>query len=295
MAVGRALADGTDASALGLRPSDGGQSGVALYLVAAGADALDFAGLEIRVWAAGAPVPAAVEAVRAVHPRLAEVAVAKPPGPYWLSIGRGGAPPTVVALTVLRDRVATLVLQAGRGIRLHQYDPPAGGDPASAPGALRRAEYLQRLLLAGRLDGARELALELAQSDDPLVGCLCGYALLRLNLLDELGAAVERVLAATTALSDAFVLRGAHAAATGGPAARQAYAEAIAAGIPVFGEGLTRLLEGARVNELSHPRAAVVRYVFQNHLRGSMWSAFTPARFELGTRIVTGADTGYEA
>jgi len=26
-----------------------------------------------------------------------------------------------------------------------------------------------------------------------------------------------------------------------------------------------------------------------------MWSAFIPARFELGTRIVTGADTGYEA
>jgi hypothetical protein len=38
-----------------------------------------------------------------------------------------------------------------------------------------------------------------------------------------------------------------------------------------------------------------VRYIFQQHARGSMWSAFTPRReFEPGRLVITGADIGYE-
>jgi hypothetical protein len=91
------------------------------------------------------------------------------------------------------------------------------------------------------------------------------------------------------------VLRGEYAAASGSPAAKQAFAEAVGTGIPVFAEGLTRLLEGLRAHDLHHPRSALVRYVFGNHMRGSMWSVFTPSRFEPGKLIVTGADTGHEA
>ena len=49
-----------------------------------------------------------------------------------------------------------------------------------------------------------------------------------------------------------------------------------------------------RANDIQHPGAAVVRYVFQNHMRGSMWSVFTPKRFEPGARVITAADLGYE-
>jgi hypothetical protein len=156
-------------------------------------------------------------------------------------------------------------------------------------------EYLQRLLLSGRLDGARELALELAATDDPFVGCLCGYVLLRLGLVDELEDITERVIQTAPQLSDGFVLRGEWASATGDTAAKQAFAEAVGAGVPIFAEGLTRLLEGLRAHDISHPRSAIVRYVFQNHMRGSMWSVFTPRRFEPGKLVVTAADTGFEA
>ena len=90
------------------------------------------------------------------------------------------------------------------------------------------------------------------------------------------------------------MLRGECAAAAGTPA-KQAFAEAVSAGVPLFGEGLTRLLEGLRKHEIQHPRGAIVRFVFQNHMRGSMWSVFTPRRFDPGTLVVTAADTGYEA
>ena len=294
LALGTTLAGEAGAAALDLHPPREG-SGVAVYVVASGADELDPAGLEVRVWPAGHPVAETAEQVRIVAPRLAEVAVSKRPGPYWLSLRRGGEQPMVFALTVLHDRLATIVAQVDEGTKLYQYHPATGGGPSATPETLRRAEYLQRLMLAGRLDGARELAVELAQLDDPFLGCLCGYTLLRLGLMDELHATVERVLAGAPGLSDAFVLRGEHSAATGGTLAKQAFAEAVAAGIPLFGEGLTRLLEGLRAHDLHHPRGAIVRFVFQNHMHGSMWSVFAPARFEPGTLVVTGADTGYEA
>jgi hypothetical protein len=145
------------------------------------------------------------------------------------------------------------------------------------------------------LDGARELAVELAETDDPFVGCLCGYVLLRLGLTKELHEVVERVVETAPQLADGFVLRGEHAAATGDPGAKQAFAEAVGAGVPVFAEGLTRLLEGLRAHDLQHPRSAIVRYVFANHMRGSMWSVFTPRRFRPGKLVITGADTGHEA
>jgi hypothetical protein len=148
--------------------------------------------------------------------------------------------------------------------------------------------------MSGRLDGAAELVGELATTEDPLLGCLCGYVLLRLGDQEGLAKVAERLVQAAPQLADGFVLRGEQAAAAKRPEAKQAFAEAAAAGIPLFAEGLTRLLEGVRANDIQHPGGAVVRYVFQNHMRGSMWSIFTPKRFEPGTRIITAADLGYE-
>ena len=161
--------------------------------------------------------------------------------------------------------MATVVVQITAGIRLFQHQPALAGGDAASPDTLRHAEYLERLLLAGRLDGARELALELALADDPFIGCLSGYVLLRLGLFEELGDLTERTIAAArswpTPTSCAASTRPRPAARPG----KQAFAEAIGVGIPLFGEGLTRLLEGLRTHGVDHPRAAIVRYVFQNH------------------------------
>ena len=107
---------------------------------------------------------------------------------------------------------------------------------------------------------------------------------------------MDTVIEVAPEFSDAFVLRGEYSAATGGTAARQSFAAAIAApAVPVFAEGLTRLVEGLRANDLQHPRTAIVRYLFQQHVRGSMWTLFTPRRWEPGTLVITGADTGFDA
>jgi hypothetical protein len=50
------------------------------------------------------------------------------------------------------------------------------------------------------------------------------------------------------------------------------------------------------VSGFLHPRAALVRYIFQRHVRGTIWSAFTPrGAFEPGRLVITGADIGFEA
>ena len=78
-------------------------------------------------------------------------------------------------------------------------------------------------------------------------------------------------------------------------AARQAFTDAVSAGIPAFGKDLTRLLEGLRANGFVHPRGALVRHIFQRHARGSMWAAFVPRRkLQAGALVITGADVGFE-
>jgi uncharacterized caspase-like protein len=277
-------------------------SGVAVHVVASGtAEGADAIGdVRLRLWPAGEPVPPDDKAIGldVVRPGLGVHMEKVKAGAYWLSLERGEATPPVISLTVLDGRLATLVAQVEpEGLRLYQYHPPLEATPASTPAALRRLEYLERSLLGGHLDAAKVLAAEIATTaaEDPFAGCLCGYVLLRLGLLDELNDVIGKVVAVAPSLSDVYILRGEHAAATGGTAGRQSFADATATGIPVFAEGLTRLVEGLRAHDLLHPRGSIVRHLFQRHVRGSMWSIFTPRRFEPGTLIVTGADTGFEA
>jgi hypothetical protein len=234
------------------------------------------------------------------------------PERYWLSIEAPGEQPTVVGLNPLKGRLAVIVAQVDQDlVRLYQFHPSAEPDESSTADSMRRLEHLQRQLLGGRLDGARDIALG-ARTDggdvitariaaqaraDPFGGCLIGYVLLRLGLHEWLGALSSAIIETAPTLSDAYILRGEYEAYTRNDDARdQAFADAVAAGVPVFGEGLTRLVEGLRVSGFLHPRAALVRYVFQRHVRGAMWSAFTPrGAFEPGRLVITGADIGFEA
>lgn len=276
-------------------------NGVALYAVAGDGNTRGLEGLRARVWPAGLVVP---EHATPLRPSAAGIAavfeVCETPMPHWLSIETENAKPTVVALPVLKGRLATVIAQVDTDrLRLYQFHPVAGPAESSTTGRLRRLEHLQRLLLGGRLDGAVNLAEELAgqAGGDPFAGCVAGYVLLRLGRREGLGDLASTIITAAPELSDAYVLRGEYEASKQNlEASNQAFADAVAAGIPAFGEGLTRLIEGLRVSGFVHPRAWLVRYIFQQHARGSMWAAFTPrGNFGPGRLMVTGADVGYEA
>jgi hypothetical protein len=254
-----------------------------------------------RLWPSGDALPADDEAMapHALGHGIGALVAGAARGPHWLSIEAAGAPPVVLALTLLPGRVTMVVAQlAGDALRLWQYLPSRDGAPSESPQKLRRVEHLQRLLLAGRLDTAEPLARELAAaaSEDPLAGCLGAYTLLRLGHAQDVGEVADGIVAAAPTIADAYVLRAESAAATGNASlAKQAFVQAVATGIPLFGEGLTRLVEGLRATGFVHPRAAIVRYVFQHHRRGTMWSAFLPQSFRPGRLLITGADTGSEA
>ena len=254
----------------------------------------------VRLWRAGEPIPAETASPRRVATGVASMVVAaEDDGAHWLSIESGDDAPMVFALTLMHGLPPLVVahLEANR-TRIFQF--VLSGNFS----VFRTAEHAQRLVLAGRLAAIEPVARELASSaaDDPLAACLAGYSLLRLGYPEDAGKAADAVIAVAPELADAWVLRGEAAAAASNDArARQAFADAIAAGIPLFGEGLTRLLEGLRASGYFHPRAAVVRHLFQRHLRGTMWSVFVPRphgderKLAPGQLLITGADTGFEA
>jgi Caspase domain len=277
------------------------RSGVAVLAVGRRRDGEAVRRLRVGIWPAGEPVSSGGAALEPSPAGVAGlVAPVGEPGPHWVSLAAPGGDPTVVSVPVLAGRLATLVAQVDRDrTRLFQYHPAL--DPGASPtvGDLRRSEHLQRLLLAGRVDIAEPLARQVAgaAAADPFAGLVAGYVLLRLGRHQELEALASAVLGAASGLSDAYVLRGEHEACAGRPeAVAQAFAEAIGTGVPAFGEGLTRLVEGLRASGLVHPRAALVRHVFQRHARGSMWAAFTPRRgLEPGRPVISAVDLGFEA
>lgn len=278
-------------------------AGVAVFAVGrgtdGGADPELVQHLKVAIWPAGEPVVGSGDELEPTDAGVARRIVHVRPIPHWVAFTAPGAAPMVVSVPVLPQRMATLVAQVDRDrIRLHQYHPRIG-DGTSSAGRLWRVEYLQRMLLGGRIDIADRLTRQLAEtaSVDPFAGLVAGYVLLRLGRYEELGELASAVVAAAPTLSDAYILRAEHESRMNRPAiAEQAFINAVDSGIPTFGEGLTRLLEGLRATRLALPRAALFRYIFQRHARGSMWAAFTPGRaLEQGRSVISAADLGFEA
>jgi Caspase domain len=276
-----------------------GRSGLALVAVAK-SDPASLSDLQVRIWQAGSNVPEDTRSLASPEAGIAAVVeLDREPQLHWLSIKTPEKQPTVVALPLLKDCLATVVAQVDRDrVRLYQFHPTARAGDWSGPDWLRRLENLQRQLLGGRLDGADQFAEEIATyaSNDPFAACLAGYVLLRLGWRENLGELASAIIEAAPTLSDAYILRGEYEAhVQNQDASNQAFADAVSTGVPAFGEGLTRLVEGLRVSGFFHPRGALVRYIFQRHARGSMWAAFTPKNeFEPGRLVITGSDIGYE-
>jgi len=287
-----------------LRETLGKGSGMAVFVGGCHLDdhRMEQPRLTVGIWPAGEPV--GTDGIE-LDPGTAGIAgLVRPisePKPYWVSLStpNTNTKPTVISVPVLPGRLATLVAHIDSDrIRLHQYHPAIQDGPSSTVDRLRRVEYLQRLLVAGRIDIAEGLARQLAEAanDDPFAGVVAGYILLRLGRHEELDKLASMIIDSSN-LPDGYILRGEYEASKGRlEAADQAFANAINTGIPAFGEGLTRLLEGLRRSGLTHPRAAIVRYIFQRHARGSMWAAFNPRRgLQPGVPVINAVDLGLEA
>jgi hypothetical protein len=275
-------------------------SGVAFFAVLGSGLEASLEQLRVRLWRAGDEVPENVHALRRTDSGIASfMETVETPEPYWLSLETDNAEPTVVALPLLSGCIATVVLQVDSDrVKLYQFHPVAQAIESSTPDALRRLEHLQRQLLGGRFDGAESLVAQVREGaqSDPFGACLAGYVMLRLGLREGLGGLASAIVGAAPRLSDGYILRGEYEAyARNDDAMGQAFADAVNAGVPAFAEGLTRLVEGLRASGFVHPRGALVRYIFQRHVRGSMWAAFTPRRrLRPGRLVITGADVGYE-
>ena len=241
-------------------------------------------GLKFRLWKIGDPVPKAVEAARIAPgaPGIAEFAASPAAGAYWLSLEPKGCQPMVLALAVLPKRLALLTIEVQPTLtQIFGYSPSLVPDSSSSADALRRVELLERIMLDGRLDAGYELANKLLarQVNNPVAGCLAGYVYLRLGRTEELEDTVKNLTTRFPGLSDVHVIRGEFEAAAGRDAqAKAAFAKAIEAGVPIFGEGLTRLLEGMRTYKIEHPLARLVSHIFEHHMSGSMWSVWLPEK-----------------
>lgn len=253
------------------------------------------AGVKLRLWRFGTAVPQAFDQPTPFSdvPGLGEFARQTEVGPHWLSIGIPGGKTMVFCLACLPGRVTMLVIQqdVNRDLRVYQYSPALGRDQSSDPDFLRRLELMQRVSLGNRLDLGHESAVDLLRGKvaDPLAGCLGGYLLLRLGEAKGLGAAAGNMTRLYPELSDSHVLRAEYEAARGrSVAAEHATRAAIETGIPIFTEGLSRLLDGLAEYRIDHPNALLLTTVYDRRIATSLWSAWMPGRLRLRTVLVSG-------
>ena len=265
----------------------------ALYvLLGADDEGAAVATIRLRAWPVGEPVPegtaalSPVTALAGVGEHLEPVA----PGSWWLAIERGDTPPIVFSLTALAGRVTVLVpvIDAGGRLRSFQYSPAINSPGESDLRTVRRMELLQRCQsmtrLSAGLPGAR--ALLKAKRLDPLAGCLGAYLMLRLGRVEELGTAVRNLQNRYGGLCDTHVLRAEYEAHRGHQdAARAGYEAALDAGVPMFGEGLTRLLDGVGEFMISHANARPLTKLNDRYLHGQLWLTWTPERLVPGDLV----------
>jgi hypothetical protein len=248
--------------------------------------------MRIRIWPVGRPIPRRRLPLETIVelPRLAWHGLALAPGPHWVALEQPAGEALVFAVGVLPERATMLVLQAEPArLRSYEYLPSLNGGLSTSGEQVIAVEQVARLLLAGTLDPTEALISRLVDTaaDDPLAGCLAGYVKLRLGDHDRLDELTSTLIDAYPGLADPHILRGEHEAWRGERgAARAAYALALDTGVPIFAEGLTRTIEGARAYRLRRPYLRLVRHIFMRHATGSMWSVHRPQQVRGGGLLV---------
>ena len=249
-------------------------------------------GVELKLWPHRTPVPREVVGLRpATTPGLGEFAKRLRPAPHWLSI-RIGRSRCVLSLAILPRRAAIVILHRRTDgvLGVYQYLPAIEPDSSSDPDAIRRIDTLQRVYEGGRLDLGHETAEQLlnAKRLDPLAGALGCYVFLRSGRVSELGRAVSNMRRMYPTLSDSHVLRAEYEASRGNAkAAEQATREAVATGVPIFSEGLSRLLDAVKEYRVSEDdNARLLSHVWVHGIRSSLWTLWRPRRIVSGRLLV---------
>jgi hypothetical protein len=148
---------------------------------------------------------------------------------------------------------------------------------------------MQRCVAGGRLDLGHDNAVELLHGKwaDPIAGCLGGYLLLKLGEAAALGTAARNMVRAYPELSDSHLLEAEYHAARGDQrAVERAAALALDAGLPIFADGVSRLLDFAGSLALSHPNGRLAATVLDHRVKGALWSLWMPKRFEPGALLL---------
>jgi carboxymethylenebutenolidase len=251
--------------------------------------------VKLRCWRQGQAVPETYNQPSGFTAEgLAEFAWAKQPGPYWLSIEMGEQEPVVFAVTILPQRLTMMVFyqDASGQVNIYQYLPPLKpeepGDPrfsAARFPVLRRLELIERAYISGHLDQAYPNAKALLQAKwiEPMAGCLGGYIMLKLGKASELDMAVGNLTNHFGELSDSHVLKAEYEASQGREEAATAlYHTALDRGLPMFNDGLMRLVDAVQRYHIEHPLGVLAQDVFVNRARGLLWSAYAPKDLEPG-------------
>jgi hypothetical protein len=167
-------------------------------------------------------------------------------------------------------------------LTLLQYMPSLQPDPSWDPAHFRRLELVQRCLTAGRLDLGHDTAVELlgGKWEDPIAGCLGGYLMLKLGNAEELETAARNMVQTYPELSDSHLLEAEfHAAQQEPEAAERAACAALDAGLPIFADGISRLLDYPSSFRLTNDNAKLAAHVFDNRVKGALWSLWAPPKF----------------
>jgi len=249
--------------------------------------------LSIRFWRFGDVVPEDTEHPRraADLPGVGGVKHAAEPGQYWLALEGAGERPAVFALSLLPDRVTTLVIQLDTSDRLSSYEymPARSGYLTSDPKMMRRYELIQRISLGTRLDTGEDIAEELIheKTSDPLAACVAAYLYIRMGRSADLADPVLNLTSLFPGLSDVHVIAAEYHAALGRhDLAVPAVERALEVGVPVLAEGLARLLDALGQYRVNHPSARLVSLMQTLHIPRSIWAVWTPEELRPGRQLV---------
>jgi hypothetical protein len=276
-------------------------NGVQVILADEASPPSTWAPTELRCWRLREPVPQEFDEVAqaATFGTIADTALPRDPGAYWISLRFPSGADVTLPIVVLPKRVSLVVItrDVQGNTDLHQYMlalPAEGGedprirDPmfqASRFTAIRRIELMQRSVASGRITPTWP-DVELLLFDkwlDPVAGCLGCYLLVRMGKASELEVPARNLMRYFEALPDGHVLMGAYREQSlkGDPV--RAYLDALERGIPIFRDGLALLDAAIKRYQIQHERVKQVQMMLTRVPAGSLWSSIPEALASLET------------
>lgn len=251
------------------------------------------ADVRLTCWPVGHPLPEApvTPAPLAVAGGLGEYAFPAPPGNHWLAIEGAAAKDLALPLAVFEDRVTLVVvtLMPNGTPGIFEFIPPSMPTAEIDLPFMRQVELVEQLASTPYLHAAEPLARELIanQATPPVAATLGAYLLLRLGYATDLDDVTQRLTTDYAQLSDGHVLRAEHLASVGRLAdAEMCIERALEVGAPIFGEGITRLLDGVAQFRNTHSQARLIHAIHARYAHGSLFSAWHPPQMTRGQLLV---------